>query len=616
MATAWRLSRSEAAGSRWHVSLDEAVTHVRACRLDEAERLADEALAGAPDDPSVTGRAHSFKGEIASIRGALDQTMSEYALAIADLETTSLTGSLARAHRGRADAYFNLALYSSALDEATRARVIVESIADANIRRRAALESSIGEGLIRLELNQVAAAADLWRTSRGLIDDDCDPLLVGLHDMLGGLALLATTASRGAGAELIARAHDRFVEWDLPYYRARSLESRARLCVTWDGERAVALAEEAAHLYARVGAALRHARAVRWLEDVRPRRHAIALAAPSPPRIDTDADEVDGIVVGGPSTRGSIDLALAAASTSSTVLITGESGTGKEQIARLIHKRSSRSHRPWVAFNCATVPPDMIESILFGHKRGAFTGAHAAHEGLVRAADGGTFFLDELGELPLALQAKFLRFLQEGEILPLGETHPVRVDVRIVAATNRDLELDTRAGRFRSDLYHRLNVIRLQIAPLRERRDEIPVLARRLSSRIGTRIGIPSAEITAGSMGPLLAYDWPGNVRELSNVIERCLALSGPRITREAIEGALALSRGPAAPQTEFEHAFSRSAPAEDRVVPLAEAMDTFERAYIERVLVETDGNRSRAAQRLDVSLQRLRYRMRRLGMG
>jgi transcriptional regulator with GAF, ATPase, and Fis domain len=614
MATAWRLSRPYAADCQWHALLDAAVAHVRACRLDDAVLIADRALAGAPSDPSVTGRAHSFKGEVASIRGALDDTMSEYALAIADLEATALIGSLARARRGRADAYFNLALYSSALDEATRARVMVGSIADDAIRRRAALESSLCEGLIRLELNQSAAAADLWRAASELTDDACDPLLVGLHDMLGGLALLAT-GDRSRGNELATRAEAHFATHELPYYRARALEAHARRVVAWDSTRAVGLAEEASQLYARAGAALRHARAERWLEDVRPRRVA---AAPRPVlREDRCAEEIDGIVVAGPSTRGSVELALCAAATSSTVLITGESGTGKEQIARLIHNHSSRAHRPWVAFNCATVPPDMIESILFGHRRGAFTGAHAAHEGLVRAADGGTFFLDELGELPLTLQAKLLRFLQDCEILPLGETQSVRVDVRIVAATNRDLELDTRAGRFRQDLYHRLNVIRLQIAPLRERRDEIPTLARLLAASIGDRIGVPCAEITAGSMGPLLAHDWSGNVRELSNVLERCLALSGPRITREAIELALGPSRRTGPDPAAFEAAFEATVPPDAaRLVPLAAAMDAFERAYVDRVLVMTNGNRSQAAQRLGVSLQRLRYRMRRLGMG
>lgn len=614
MATAWRLTRPFAADCQWHALLDAAVGHVRACRLDEAVRVADRALAGAPTDPSVTGRAHSFKGEVASIRGALDETMSEYALAIADLEATALIGSLARARRGRADAYFNLALYSSALDEATRARAMVGSIAEHAIRRRAALESALCEGLIRLELNQSAAAAELWRAASELTDAPCDPLLVGLHDMLGGLALL-TTGDRDRGAELAARAEAHFAVHELPYYRARALEAHARRVVAWDTAGAVGFAEEASHLYARAGAALRHARAERWLEDVRPRR--VPAAPRAVLREDRCAEEVDGIVVAGPSTRGSVELALCAAATTSTVLITGESGTGKEQIARLIHNHSSRAHRPWVAFNCATVPPDMIESILFGHRRGAFTGAHAAHDGLVRAADGGTFFLDELGELPLTLQAKLLRFLQDGEILPLGDTHPLRVDVRIVAATNRDLELDTRAGRFRHDLYHRLNVIRLQLAPLRERRDEIPTLARRLAATIGDRIGVPCAEITAGSMGPLLAHDWSGNVRELANVVERCLALSGPRITREAIELALGPSRHARPDPTAFEAAFEATVPPDAaRLVPLGAAMDAFERAYVDRVLITTGGNRSQAAQRLGVSLQRLRYRMRRLGMG
>ncbi len=617
MASAWRIVRPASDAGTWHAYLDEAVTLVRACRLDEAVRVADGALAGATGDPSVTGRAHSFKGEVASIRGALDETMSEYALAVADLESTQLAGSLARARRGRAEAYLNLGMYNSALEEATRARTIVESIASDRIRRRAELESALCEGLIRLELNQPAAALDLSRAAGALVDADCDPLLVGLHRMLEGLATFAAPGDWTAGSALVGRAEEHFLAYELPYYRARALEAHARALVSRDLGRAVALAEEAAHVFARAGAALRHARTHRWLEDVRPRSALAPPAARAVPRVEPAADEVEGIVLAGPSTRRCVELAVSAAATSSTVLVTGESGTGKEQVARLIHRRSARAGRPWVAFNCAAVPPDMIESILFGHKRGAFTGAHSSHDGLVRAADGGTFFLDELGELPLTLQAKLLRFLQDGEILPLGETHPVRVDVRIVAATNRDLEAETRAGRFRADLYHRLNVIRLQIAPLRDRRDEIPVLARRLAAAIGARVGVPGAEITAGSMGPLLAYHWPGNVRELSNVLERCLALHGPRITREAIEASLAQSRGAGLDADAFGTAFDAAAgDGADGVAPLAAAMDAFERAYIERVLHMTGGNRSRAAQRLEVSLQRLRYRMRRLGMG
>jgi len=619
MAIAWQFIRPSGTDNIWHRRLDDAIQMIRTCRLGDAVRLADEAIAAAPDDRSVTGRAHSFKGEAASIRGALDETMSEYALAIADLEVSPLAGSLARARRGRAEAYFNLAMYSSALEESERAALLVESIDVEAVRRRAELETALCEGVIRIELNQVARARELWQSSSLMIGQGVDPLLAGLHHLLGGLSLAPSIEDRERGYQMLERAAEHFRLHDLPYYQARTLEAHARRLAGDDVNRAVTLAEEASGTYARCGAVLRHTRAQRWLEDVRPRRSV--AAAPLRNRIatplDAQPDEVDGIVIAGPSTRGSVELALQAAATGSTVLITGESGTGKEQIARLIHHRSRRSNRPWVAFNCATVPPDMIESILFGHRRGAFTGAHATHEGLVRAADGGTFFLDELGELPLTLQAKLLRFLQDGEILPLGDTQPVRVDVRIVAATNRDLERETRAGKFRSDLYHRLNVIRLQIAPLRERRDEIPVLARRLSLTNADRIGIDGVEVTAGAIGPLLGYDWPGNVRELSNVIERSLALFGPRITRESVEASLAANRSPKHLETPFDDTFRCSAASpESAVVPLARAMDTFERAYIERVIAETNGSRAKAASRLEVSLQRLRYRMRRLGMG
>ena len=619
MAIAWQFIRPAGADDHWHRRLDEAIHLVRSCRLVEAVRLADEAIAASPDDRSVTGRAHSFKGEAASIRGALDETMSEYALAIADLEVSPLAGSLARARRGRAEAYFNLAMYSSALEESDRAAMLVESIDVDAVRRRAELETAICEGLIRIELNQAGRARELWQATALMVGPGVDPLLVGLHSLLGGLSLVPAPEERARGFALLKRASDHFRLHELPYYRARTLEAHARRLVGDDIEAAVELADDAAGIYARCGAVLRHARAQRWLEDVRPRRPSTSLPARQTAGAETvgASDEVDGIVIAGPSTRGSIDLALQAAATGSTVLITGESGTGKEQIARLIHHRSRRASRPWVAFNCATVPPDMIESILFGHRRGAFTGAHATHEGLVRAADGGTFFLDELGELPLTLQAKLLRFLQDGEILPLGETQPVRVDVRIVAATNRDLERETRAGRFRADLYHRLNVIRLQVAPLRERRDEVPVLARRLAAINAVRIGVDNVEVTAGAIGPLLAYDWPGNVRELSNVIERALALFGSRITRESVEASLAANRSSVEPLAAFGEVYGHSAAASsDEVVPLARAMDTFERAYLERVLGATNGNRSQAAKRLEVSLQRLRYRMRRLGMG
>jgi transcriptional regulator with GAF, ATPase, and Fis domain len=616
MATAWHIRRAPGPLSGLHLELDAAVTFIRGCRLDDALHVIEEALAAAPDDPGVCGRAHSFKGEIASIRGALDETAREYALAIADLETTGLVGSLARAHRGRAEAYLNLAMYSSALEDSSRALLLVDSITEAAVRRRAALESAICEGLIRVELSRTAAAREVWESSAALIDSDCDPLLVGLHDMLGGTALAASARDRRRGFELLERAAGHFAAHGLVYHHARALEAHARRVVTEDPSEAARLGEAACTLFDRAGAALRLSRARRWLEDVRPRTASLA-----PPRLavrlDPASDAIDGIVLAGPATRSCVELALCAAATNSTVLVTGESGTGKELIARLVHQRSRRAGKPWVPFNCAAVPSEMIESILFGHRRGAFTGAHTSHDGLVRAADGGTLFLDEIGELPLTLQAKLLRFLQEGEVLPLGDTRSVRVDVRVVAATNRDLERETREGRFRSDLYHRLNVIRLQIAPLRERRDEIPNLVRRLAATIGDRLGVFGAEVTAGAVSPLLAHQWPGNVRELANCVERCLALYGPRITRESVEASLSGPGAAAVPLEPFEAAFAEASAATTvEVVPLQRAMDAFERGYVERVLAECGNNRSRSAQRLGVSLQRLRYRMRRLGMG
>ena len=206
-----------------------------------------------------------------------------------------------------------------------------------------------------------------------------------------------------------------------------------------------------------------------------------------------------------------------------TIIVTGESGTGKEVVARAIHALSRRAARPYVTFNSAAVPRDLFESQLFGHKRGAFTGAVTDHLGVIRAADGGTLFLDEIGELPLDVQPKLLRFLENGEVLPLGERQPVQVDVRVIAATHRDLLRLVREGRFREDLYYRLSVIPLEIAPLRERRDDVVALARHFVRGM-TPPGSAAPVLTVDGEAKLLAHSWPGNVRELRNVIERSLA--------------------------------------------------------------------------------------------
>ncbi len=204
----------------------------------------------------------------------------------------------------------------------------------------------------------------------------------------------------------------------------------------------------------------------------------------------------------------------------SSVLLTGESGTGKEVVARTIHYHGSRAEKPFIPINCTAIPEGLLESELFGHVRGAFTGAHTSKRGLFEKADGGTLFLDEIGDMGLGLQSKLLRVLQDREVRPVGGTQSIVVDVRIIAASNRDLESEIAAGRFREDLYYRLNVIPIQIPPLRERREDVPVLAAAFLDEFAARLGKTVESIEPAAMAALVAYDWPGNVRELRNVVE------------------------------------------------------------------------------------------------
>ena len=223
-----------------------------------------------------------------------------------------------------------------------------------------------------------------------------------------------------------------------------------------------------------------------------------------------------------------INQARKVATTTVNVLITGESGTGKEILARAIHDFSDRAQKPFVTFNCAAIPRDLLESQLFGHRRGAFTGADRDQLGIIRAARDGTLFLDEVGELGLDLQPKILRFLESGEIAPLGEPGTMNVNVRIVAATNTKLEDAVRAGRFREDLYYRLNVVHLTIRPLRERRDEIPGLVQHFVARAAEEFKKGRLEVAEETMERLILYRWPGNVRQLQNELRRMVALAEP----------------------------------------------------------------------------------------
>ena len=298
-----------------------------------------------------------------------------------------------------------------------------------------------------------------------------------------------------------------------------------------------------------------------------------------------------------------LELVERAAEFKSTVLLTGESGTGKEVLARAIHAQSPRRGEAFVAVNCAAIPENLLESELFGHARGAFTGADRARRGLFAEADAGTLFLDEIGELPLPLQAKLLRALQEEEVRPVGESKPRRVDVRVIAATARDLEGEVRAGRFREDLFYRLDVLRVRVPPLRERREDIPLLVDHFLACFAATLGKPVRELSDDALAKLVAYPWPGNVRELENVIERAVILvRGERI------GARDLPPNVTAPARE-------APPGGVADFSLREARRACETQAIERALAATSGNRTHAARLLGISHRALLYKLKEYGL-
>ena len=297
------------------------------------------------------------------------------------------------------------------------------------------------------------------------------------------------------------------------------------------------------------------------------------------------------------------------AATRSTVLILGESGTGKELVARAIHDASPRRGRRFVAINCAAIPAALLESELFGHRRGAFTDAVRDKRGLFEDADGGTLLLDEIGELPLALQAKLLRALQEGEIRRVGDTASIKVDVRLIAATLRDLADDVREGRFREDLYYRLNVLPVVIPPLRERTEDIPQLARFFARRHAARHQLGEVELTDVAVDVLARQPWPGNVRELENVLERAVVLAdgpapagGARVIDVDYLASVMTSRAP-------------SPAGSPEALSIKKATRDLEHDLIRRALGVTQGNRTNAAKLLEISHRALLYKMKEYGI-
>ena len=313
----------------------------------------------------------------------------------------------------------------------------------------------------------------------------------------------------------------------------------------------------------------------------------------------------DHAVVNG-KMREILNTARKVAATNIGVLLTGESGTGKEILARAIHTFSDRADRPFVPFNCAAVPRDMLESQLFGHRRGAFTGADRDNPGVIRAARGGTLFLDEIGELSPALQPKLLRFLESGEILPLGETTPSTVNVRIVAATNARLEDAVKAGRFREDLFYRLNVVRLQIPPLRERRDELPSLVQHFVSRAAVEFRKGQVRVAENTMERLLIAHWPGNIRQLQNEVRRMIALADV----DAVLTPDALS-----PEIAGEEAAANTAAFVPPTGKLNPALARLECEMIKAALQQHRGKMDAAARSLGISRKGLYLKRQRLGL-
>jgi two-component system response regulator PilR (NtrC family) len=315
-------------------------------------------------------------------------------------------------------------------------------------------------------------------------------------------------------------------------------------------------------------------------------------------------DEQFGMIGSCSAMRKIFDLIPRAASAKSNVLITGESGTGKELVARAIHYQSNRKENPFVVINCGGIPESLLESELFGYKKGAFTGAQQDKKGFIQAADTGTLFLDEVGDLPPALQVKLLRVVQERTCTPVGATVEEKVDVRLIAATNKDLSAEVELGNFREDLFYRLNVININLPPLRERKEDIPVLVKFFTRKFAQEMQKDVGAISPFIMDCLCGYSFPGNVRELENLIEKSVALAKTSIMLPDVF---------IEKQSASEKTTPASLPAEG--VMLDEIINEIERSHIDMALAQADGSIKKAAQLLGISFRSMRYRLQKHGI-
>jgi two-component system response regulator PilR (NtrC family) len=329
-----------------------------------------------------------------------------------------------------------------------------------------------------------------------------------------------------------------------------------------------------------------------------------------------------------PAVKELLDMIRRVATSRTNILVTGESGTGKELVARMIHDSSPIKDKPFVPVNCGAIPENLIESELFGHKKGSFTGAVADKPGLFEVAGGGTIFLDEVGELPLGMQVKLLRAIQERTIRRVGGNDDIRVDARIIAATNRDLEAGVRNGTFREDLYYRLNVILIRTPPLRDRPGDVKLLADVFLERFAKRGGKKLAGFAPEAVQALVSYGWPGNVRELENTIERAVTLEpGDRIAVESLPPAVltAAARTPAAPKASGPQPNGSTSPGSELKIPLPDfgagvvdldaVLGDVEKVFLLRALEHSGGVKKRAAELLVVTFRSMRYRLKKLGL-
>lgn len=309
--------------------------------------------------------------------------------------------------------------------------------------------------------------------------------------------------------------------------------------------------------------------------------------------------KIEGIVTKSPAMDKILKMLPKISFTQANVLIMGESGTGKELIAKAIHNLSPKKDNPFVTVNCAGIPETLLESELFGHKKGAFTGATSDKMGLFKAADGGTIFLDEIGELPAALQVKILRVVEDKSFKPIGNTKDIKVDIRVISATNKELEKEVIEGRFREDLYYRLNVIPIRIPPLRERKEDVPVLVNYFLTKYSQEFGKDIKKISSSALELLTSYDFPGNVRELENIIERCIALETSNII---LPESLVLSD------------FKKGGLKVEDILPegldLQKRVEELEKNFLIKALEEARGVKRKAAELLNLSFRSFRYKL------